>query len=177
MTDRASRSADPRWLFFAVVVTALLLAMTLTPDSTVNTTNFTPFRQHGPALRCVLSQCPNAAGSAEFLAIDVIGNVFVFIPIGFTFAGVLSVLPGVRRFVLAVGGGVLLSLFIETVQLRILTRATDVDDLIFNTLGAAIGAVLLIGIQRVNRLRNPVGPRSRNGAEDETPVAGLTRSG
>jgi glycopeptide antibiotics resistance protein len=42
-----------------------------------------------------------------------------------------------------VAAGFLLSLSIELAQLAIPTRATDVDDVILNTLGTAIGALLI----------------------------------
>jgi glycopeptide antibiotics resistance protein len=82
--------------------------------------------------------------SANFLIKDVVGNVVVFVPIGVAAAGALRPMSSWRRFGLAVVGGFLLSLFIETVQFQIATRATDVDDVIFNTLGAAIGAASLV---------------------------------
>jgi glycopeptide antibiotics resistance protein len=48
---------------------------------------------------------------------------------------------------------VLLSTAIEVVQLRIPGRATDVDDVIFNTLGALVGASALLVGERVRARR------------------------
>ncbi|WP_179395009.1 VanZ family protein [Lacticaseibacillus absianus] len=68
-----------------------------------------------------------------------LGNVVWFIPFGFG-------LPAVRRrrprwwTVLTVS--VLFSLVIETMQFLLYSGVADVDDLIFNTVGALIGAAL-----------------------------------
>jgi glycopeptide antibiotics resistance protein len=73
---------------------------------------------------------------------EVIGNVLLFIPLGFllaaSFRPLRRLLPGV-----AVAAGI--SLAIEAMQsLPSIGRSTSVDDLIFNTIGAAIGAAILI---------------------------------
>jgi len=143
MTIRGEYSPKTTWKATAMFSSVVVLALTLCPDSTANTYNLIPMREHGPAWSCVLRMCPGAAESARFLIVDVLGNVAVFLPIGLTIAGAAS---GTRwsRFRLAIGLGALLSLLIELTQFGISTRATDVDDLIFNTLGAALGAGLFL---------------------------------
>jgi len=79
--------------------------------------------------------------------VDVAGNVLVFIPIGLAFAGSLTG-DDRRRLRTAIALGFVLSLSIEIVQSTIPTRATDIDDLLFNTHGTAIGAGLLVWWQR-----------------------------
>lgn len=69
------------------------------------------------------------------LLTNLLGNVLVFVPVG--------LLPPILwrrcdRLWAAAGIGLGLSLFIEVAQL-FCYRATDVDDLILNTLGAALG--------------------------------------
>jgi len=73
-----------------------------------------------------------------------VGNVVVFIPVGSSFAALVREGSRWRAFKLAVAGGLALSLLIETIQLALPTRATDVDDLIFNSVGAALGAALML---------------------------------
>lgn len=141
-TEQGMRIVHPRWAIAAAVFAALVLLMTLWPDSTVNSANFVPLREHGAAWSCLLRGCSGAVESARFLAWDVIGNVVVFVPVGYAAAAAFPGWSRPRRFLVATALGFLLSLFIETIQFGIATRATDVDDIIFNTLGAALGAAL-----------------------------------
>jgi glycopeptide antibiotics resistance protein len=122
--------------------------MTLRADSTLNTINLVPLREHTQAVVCVLNDCPDAARSARFLVIDVAGNVAVFVPIGLALAGALGHTLGRGRLWLVVALCMALSIGIELVQLTIPSRATDVDDVLFNTIGAAVGALLIVFTQR-----------------------------
>ena len=67
---------------------------------------------------------------------NVVGNAAMFIPSGI-------VLPVLYRkldnFWKVIAGGALISLCIEILQLPFASRASDVDDLILNTLGVAVG--------------------------------------
>lgn len=71
--------------------------------------------------------------SAYSLLINFLGNVVMFMPFGF-FLPLLWRTPG--KTAIAVGFGA--SLFVEITQL-LLPRSTDIDDLILNTAGAALG--------------------------------------
>ena len=79
---------------------------------------------------------------------NVAGNAAMFIPGGI-------ILPIVYRqlnsFGKTVAAGALISLCIEILQLPFPSRASDIDDLILNTLGTAVG----YGIQAALR-RNPL---------------------
>jgi glycopeptide antibiotics resistance protein len=118
--------------------------MTLRPDGYFNPkqVNWIPLGEHGWALTCLIqNSCFSQRRALWFVLIDVIGNVVVFIPLGFGLAGALHQTNLRQTFRLATLGGFGLSLLIELSQLAIPSRTTDVDDLIFNTLGAAIGAL------------------------------------
>jgi len=130
------------WAITTACFAAGVLLLTLWPDSTVNSANFAPLREHGAAWSCLLRGCPAYGASARFLVSDVIGNIALFVPIGYAAAATLTGRSRSRRFWMATLFGVLLSLLIETTQLGIATRATDVDDLIFNSLGTVLGAIL-----------------------------------
>ncbi len=69
--------------------------------------------------------------------INILGNVAMFIPIGF-FPALLYEKANIKVSLLS---GFLLSLFIECLQL-ILPRTTDIDDIILNTIGALLGYLI-----------------------------------
>ena len=75
-----------------------------------------------------------------------IGNLVWFIPWGILF-------PLVQKkqvhFSQTFISGLLLSLVIETLQFFLITGVTDIDDVIFNTLGAMIGYAILRFITRI----------------------------
>jgi glycopeptide antibiotics resistance protein len=140
------------WLVVALIV-AWLLSMTLRPGERQQVTSLIPFQYKFPAVLCLLQRCREAEGQAAFLLWDVLGNLAVFVPFGAALA--IATLPtraggrptctfGKRWWLRIAGTGFLLSLSIELAQLLIPTRATDVDDVILNTLGTAIGALLVV---------------------------------
>lgn len=132
----------------AVLAASWVLAVTLRPASTVRTINLVPLRDHIWAVRCVLSGCP-ALGSAVYtIAVNGLGNMVVFFPIGLALVGALENLRAGQRLRTAIVIGAALSVSIELIQLTIPTRATDVDDVIFNTIGTAIGAAFMVVAQR-----------------------------
>lgn len=73
--------------------------------------------------------------SASF-AENVLGNAALFLPSGIVLP---LVYPRLDRFWKVLAAGAALSLSIELLQLPFAARTTDVDDLVFNTLGVAIG--------------------------------------
>jgi glycopeptide antibiotics resistance protein len=133
-----------------------LLWMTLRPDSTFNKINLIPMAEHGQALSCLINKdCSPGPQLVWFLLIDVIGNIIVFVPLGLGLAGALhqtNIKQTIRRVTLT---GFIFSLTIELIQLTLPTRATDVDDLIFNTVGVTLGAVLFAMFKRLgNRFQS-----------------------
>jgi glycopeptide antibiotics resistance protein len=89
---------------------------------------------------------------ARIAMVNIGGNVAMFVPIGFLLVTALR--DSVRR---AVVGGLLLSATIECCQYRI-GRAADVDDVLLNTAGALLGAlVAAIAVRLAGRsARDPV---------------------
>ena len=84
-----------------------------------------------------------AAGNWAYLTIAFIGNIIIFIPIGF-FVSLLWRGASLKKAELA---GLLTSVIIELCQLP-LDRWTDIDDLWLNTLGAAIGYLIYVLLNR-----------------------------
>lgn len=70
---------------------------------------------------------------------NLLGNVVGFVPFGFMLP---LIARRARGFFLITLSGFALSLFVEVVQLITKVGCFDVDDLILNTLGAAVGYIL-----------------------------------
>ncbi len=70
------------------------------------------------------------------LVMNIFGNVLGFIPYGFILPVITNKMRSGFSVILS---GFALSLFVETVQLVTRVGCFDVDDLLLNTLGAAIG--------------------------------------
>ena len=147
------------WLAVILVAT-WLLSITLRPGGLLRSVNLVPFSEKLAALACIWTGCPQARSSLRFLVIDVLGNVIVFVPFGTALA--FAMLPKKqrptrtrhfdRRWWLQIAAiGFLFSLGIELAQLFIPTRATDVDDVVLNTVGTLAGAA----VARIVRLRSP----------------------
>lgn len=79
-----------------------------------------------------------------YLWINLVGNICIFIPIGLFPLILWKVKVGK-----VIIGGCLLSLFIEISQM-FLARATDIDDLILNTIGVIIGVVIFNMLHKYN---------------------------
>lgn len=152
---RASPSRPSRgWLLAVALGVAVVLWLTLRPDDLPGFptgTNLRPLEHHGRALQALLDEHPNREVLLSYLLIDVLGNVLLFAPLGLAVAGALGARPPAARLAGAAGVGLLLSVTIEGIQLLVPGRATDVDDVIFNALGALSGAALLVVAERLAR--------------------------
>ena len=78
---------------------------------------------------------------------NVIGNIAMFIPVGIVWPICFKQLDTIRKTIFAGAG---FTLFIELTQLVCIGRHTDIDDLILNTIGVAIGACIVFLI-RINK--------------------------
>lgn len=92
----------------------------------------------------IFSDCAEAfrIGDTSYFLINFVGNIVMFLPIGFFLPLLWWV--SVPHAVLT---GFCVSLFVELCQL-LQPRGTDIDDLWLNTLGAAIGALLFLLLQK-----------------------------
>lgn len=82
-------------------------------------------------------------GKINFFLINIVGNIAVFMPIGF-FSCLLWKKPSFWKAIIS---GFLTSLAIELAQYP-LERGTDIDDLWLNTLGALLGWAAYLAIRR-----------------------------
>jgi glycopeptide antibiotics resistance protein len=118
-----------------ICAVALILAVTLFPLPVDARLYHRPFSNlHLVPFGTIRAQL--ASGLRHPDARELIGNVALFVPLGF-------LLPATARtcrrlwVTLVVAAG--LSVLIETVQALLPSHATDVDDVILNTAGAALG--------------------------------------
>ena len=124
--------------------TAVILALTLLVEGKRPVgTNLAPFEDVG---RLLLQSRREDLFSARFIlgALGIVGNLFLFVPWGFL---AWKFLDGAGRSALRIhlevlSFGILLSTGIELIQLFLPTRAADVDDIIWNVLGTAVGSLL-----------------------------------
>ncbi len=82
------------------------------------------------------------------LLLNVFGNTAMFIPSGIVFPIIYKKL---NSFWKVVAAGTLISCCIEIFQLPFSVRASDVDDLILNVLGVAIGYGIYTTVKRIKR--------------------------
>ena len=78
--------------------------------------------------------------------INIIGNISMFIPVGICWPFCFKKLDNIWKTVLAGGG---FSLVIEITQLLFYQRCSDIDDLIMNTTGVLIGAVIYFSVHNM----------------------------
>ncbi|MGN0536992.1 MAG: VanZ family protein [Acutalibacteraceae bacterium] len=114
------------WILFAFYI-LFILELTLLCGQGQSELRLVPFEVIGQQFQYLFSGYP-----MPFL-FNVVGNILMFVPMGF-FLPLLKKLS----FPKTVLCGFLFSLFIELAQLP-LDRVTDVDDLILNTTGTAVG--------------------------------------
>jgi glycopeptide antibiotics resistance protein len=145
-SSRAGVYREGAILLFLMFLAGLLF-LTLTPPTGWSyngpfqgTVNLIPFRE---GIRLFRFYYKNEMWTA--LWVNFLGNIIMFIPVGF-FAGLLLDRPLWWKGTLCAFG---LSLFIELAQLFV-CRGTDVDDLILNTLGGLIGHWLFLLLCRIS---------------------------
>ena len=78
--------------------------------------------------------------------INIIGNIVMFIPVGLVWPHCFRKLDKIWKTIFA---GAALSIFIEISQLPFYDRCSDVNDVILNTAGVTIGALLYFGVKRL----------------------------
>lgn len=98
--------------------------------------NFTPFREISRYIRY-----RDVVGWYAFL-INIVGNVVVFMPFGFFVPGLEKKKSGpVFEFFKITVLGFFFSMAVETIQLVTKVGCFDVDDLMLNTVGVALGCI------------------------------------
>ena len=83
--------------------------------------------------------------------LNFVGNTLMFLPVGIVFPGVYRKLDSHKK---ALAAGVGFSMVIEILQLPFYDRVSDVDDLVLNSLGYALGYLIYLGIKKKRSCRN-----------------------
>jgi hypothetical protein len=133
-------------LLATVLTGALITALTLAPRALVAPARGAFMRLMDAVTSPLLVWIPY--GDAELLL-----NLILFVPLGATIALLLSR----RAWPLAILAGVVLSAAVELAQGSIPGRVPDTQDVLWNTLGAAVGVVIItvprviVGIARARQ--------------------------
>lgn len=80
----------------------------------------------------------NPGSGMDYSELEFTANVAMFLPVGV----LLVLILGPRRWWLAIGFGILLTIGIEAAQAFIPTRVSDARDLVANSAGAVVGSLL-----------------------------------
>ena len=130
MSPRPPPSQLPQ--YFAVLYGAMIVYASLEPFSAwMRPLPGTPFFLFSP-------------GPPRFTRFDVAVNVIAYAPFGLALALVGERRTAAMRFVVACAGGALLSLCMESAQIFLPTRDASTIDLLSNTAGASIGALVAL---------------------------------
>jgi glycopeptide antibiotics resistance protein len=78
------------------------------------------------------------------IIVPIIGNILLFVPFGFLLFITLYTVerPTIQTYVITTFGGLTFSCLIEAWQYFLPNRVADVNDIIWNTAGAFLGAIL-----------------------------------
>ncbi|MCR5108329.1 MAG: VanZ family protein [Lachnospiraceae bacterium] len=79
---------------------------------------------------------------------NIAGNITMFIPVGIVWPICFKRLDNVWKTTLAGAG---FAFFIELSQLLFYERSSDIDDILLNTTGVFIGALICFGIRRIGK--------------------------
>jgi glycopeptide antibiotics resistance protein len=90
----------------------------------------------------------------SYVAKNILGNIIGFIPLGVLLPILFAGLQKVRR---TIGAVFLISLSFETIQLITDLGVFDVDDLLLNTVGGAIGYLLYTGSKKLMYMNDSAG--------------------
>ena len=141
-----TRTSWLRWVIVAILVILLTLIAQGHEGHTVGPRiRLIPFKEYVTATMALIRGWEDARRWMVFVLIDGLGNLVVFMPLGAALDRALrdNIVSNAKRIItVALLGGALSAVY-EITQLWIPGRVTAVDDVIINTAGAILGAVLI----------------------------------
>lgn len=138
MSRRAQRAAWTAFAAYAALMIWLLFLQRIGafPESYSEhlhaSCNFVPLY----SIRNFLRGALNNPALVRFAVVNLLGNVVMFVPLGFLLP---AVFPRVRAWHWTMLTVLALLLAVESIQLFTKTGSWDIDDILLNLLGAAIG--------------------------------------
>ena|SRR5689334_5462525 len=133
----------PVTIVLLLLVTACICAMTLwSSGKSYSKIDPTPFED----IRHIAHRLQRGPVSTRILAlifVPIVGNVLLFVPWGFLMFVSLYTIerPTIQTYVLTLLLGLTLTCAIEAYQYFLPSRVADINDIIWNTTGAFIGAI------------------------------------
>jgi glycopeptide antibiotics resistance protein len=150
------------WGGATIMTVGSMLYFTLAPGKIVKGVNLLPFREIVSALQHFSIQAePTFPAIPPWFLVNLLGNLVFFLPLGVVLTGFLSCWIHRVSATIVILIGCLFSVGIEVIQLAIPTRATDVDDVIFNTVGTGLGFMFFFFGQHVWQRTNVIFTRSK----------------
>ena len=134
----------PMTMLFLVAVTVTIAAVTIgTSGRSYSALDPIPFKD----LRYLARRLPADPISTNLLAVivmPIVGNILLFVPWGFlTFILFYTIdRPTLQTYVLTTLLGLSLTLSIEAYQYFLPSRVADINDVIWNSAGTVLGAIL-----------------------------------
>ncbi|HWS71265.1 MAG TPA: VanZ family protein [Thermoanaerobaculia bacterium] len=149
MTTLTVRRPFTILLLFAVTAAILVTTISLSGKS-YSKVDPVPFED----VRHLAERLAHRATSTQILAVmvmPIVANVLLFVPWGFLMFITLYTLerPTVQTYVLTILLGLSFTLAIEGWQYFLPSRVADINDVIWNTVGTVLGAILGHARQRV----------------------------
>lgn len=134
------------WGTAVMLTTMSLVYATLMPGTIHKGINLIPFQG---IVRVLQSFWGQRSPTSLTILVDIFGNLLLFFPFGFVLMGFLTRFPSHVPAGIVILIGSVLSVGIEAIQLAIPTRATDIDDVIFNTISTGLGVMAFFVVQKI----------------------------
>ena len=144
------RRTRPLWGVFLIVYILVMVYLLLLnrPVLVQRSINLVPLRTVQQFEYLLRQQ--NGVYLTAIAFVNLAGNVVLFVPLGFLPP---MVWPKLRTWLRALGAAAGAVIFVEAAQYVTRRGAADVDDLLLNLLGAAIGFLLFRIVERLYRRR------------------------
>jgi glycopeptide antibiotics resistance protein len=131
------------WIIALIVSVIMILYMTLSPGVVKKGINLIPFKDNAVFVRAFFAHGGMSRQDIpRWVFLNLFGNLVLFMPFGFFLTGFLAQSSFRSSYLIVALFGCLLSLGIELLQLFIPTRATDIDDVILNTVSTCLGVMV-----------------------------------